>query len=1232
MPPLCPKCNSPMVIRKSKQKGNELHEFWGCPNYPKCNGTRSVDSTCSASIPASSNSKSQPTSPGKEQFDVAGPIKYEGEPFDGFDLMDTYETIACDSSVLTEIRNEKINANAVQYTAKFRVDYTESQGKVSQKQRQLAAIVLRMLCRGSITRNTENVERAIERLFPGDITYTDNDFVGSRLLTKISPPYPYDSKREQYFAEEILGKALGENWQLFTSAQMFIGALGKQDFADNRFAGQRVDFVVSSVSKANKEIIIELDGDEHLSHLDKDNVRNTFLQQNGYKILRIRNESLDTKPEYVTRVLKEELGKRDYLGDPNSVAQKRIIAAKLIHQIQIALTSSLIHATVEPKCTIGIHGDIKGVNASTLDKILQIAIDDLEKLFRNYCILYGEKCFFEISISSRPDAMICIGKANFSAPSTILITDITTTRSIENSIPTYSDLQIATESFDEDLTEKSSGTYYDESVLLYFLDYVFHFKEFREGQLTAIDRLLRSQDTIVLLPTGSGKSLIYQLVALMCPGKIIVISPLVSLMQDQLDNLFYNGISCGISISRDNNCAKAELNNPGIALIYITPERLQIKSFRNAINTMQASSQIFAVAVDEAHCVSEWGHDFRTAYLNIGRTSRAIFNRNNLTPTIIALTGTASTAVLKDIKRELEIKEYDAIITPTTFDRPELKYKVVRTGSEHKSEMLVELLDRVIPDAFGQSTSSFYRLRNDATNCGIVFCPHVKGNYGVLKVRDYLAKIPAKSNVFHGVNSSGNYFERKQDLQEKHQTALNFKNNKTNIIVATKAFGMGIDKPNVRFTVHYGIPSSIESFYQEAGRAGRDGKESLCTLILSNDNAKLNNYILDPTTSLDEIQNIIAKQNEQFFEQKDDISRVMWFHANAFRGVDFEASRVEAVVKKLFIGEKLRQNEVVLMCGADSEDNSLTNMQKALQRLLVLGVIKDYTVEYSSNEIYIKPGSAEPSDIKSQYAEYVGEYNEGRVLSELRKVDKIEENPRTRYVLNAARVVTEFVYDTIEKGRRRGIREMVNATEAALKSKDPDKTIRQRIVRYFESTYSEELTDVVESKTLGFEIIKNIIDGTRPEDGGEIVGGIRSGNEAAGLRGGVSRFLESTPDHPGLLALRALAELHCIDYNVSAIIDDFKAAANFALNRYSCDDRTLLNFTSYFMQKVIERDQSLFFPLIDVIGEFIDTKALCEALIDDPRLTEDQKSIPALLYFSDLAKSSKKLIENLMEG
>lgn len=186
-------------------------------------------------------------------------------------------------------------------------------------------------------------------------------------------------------------------------------------------------------------------------------------------------------------------------------------------------------------------------------------------------------------------------------------------------------------------------------------------------------------------------------------------------------------------------------------------------------------------------------------------------------------------------------------------------------------------------------------------------------------------------------------------------------------------------------------------------------------------------------------------------------------------------------------------------------------------------------------------------------------------------------------------------------------------------SSNPDETLRSRVIRYFETTYSDELNLIVDDNKLGFDVIPNIIEGKEIEDTKELVGGIRSCSEAAGLRGGASRYLESIPDHPGLLAVRAIAEFMCKDFNKELVVDDISACCKYALSRYSYSREDLFPFICYFMEKVVEREQSLFVPLLENVSKYCDTVEICKFLLESNSISEKSKEEPARMYFCNLA-------------
>ncbi len=347
----------------------------------------------------------------------------------------------------------------------------------------------------------------------------------------------------------------------------------------------------------------------------------------------------------------------------------------------------------------------------------------------------------------------------------------------------------------------------DRALIRSTLQKYFGFALFRNGQEEIIQNILDKNDTLAIMPTGGGKSLCYQLPAILLNGTALVISPLIALMKDQVDALSKKGISSTFInsslSSEETNIRLDKTKNGDYNLLYIAPERLKNRSFRNAL----ASFEISFIAVDEAHCISEWGHDFRPAYLNITEALDSIGE-----VPIIALTATATPEVQDDIVSSLKINDAKRFIRG--FDRPNLSYL-----TETIDEKIIRVVD-ICKETINGSTIIYCgsRKRVESFTEGLM-------QHG-LKVISYHAGMADKFRKY---------------AQEK------FMEGETNIIVATNAFGMGIDKADVRNVVHVDLPSTIESYYQEAGRAGRDGKPSKCILLYHPSDRRLQEFFINST-------------------------------------------------------------------------------------------------------------------------------------------------------------------------------------------------------------------------------------------------------------------------------------------------------------------------------------------------------------------------------------------------
>lgn len=362
---------------------------------------------------------------------------------------------------------------------------------------------------------------------------------------------------------------------------------------------------------------------------------------------------------------------------------------------------------------------------------------------------------------------------------------------------------------------------------LRMLETYFGYTSFRPAQEAPIASLLRNEDVIGIMPTGAGKSICFQIPALCKAGLTIVFSPLISLMKDQVDGLLVQNIPAALINSTltqaEFNKTMYEVRSGKIKLLYIAPERLGSNFFCNVLRALP----IAQVIVDEAHCISEWGHDFRPSYRLIGEWLNSLPKR----PIVGAFTATATKYVENDIKKLLGLDKANVYVTG--FDRPNLSFSVIRTPKR---------MDYVV-----------HYVRQHANENGIIYCATRKD---VDRVYENLTRAGIKVGHYHGGLSD----EVRREMQNAYA------DDKLQVMVATNAFGMGIDKSNVRYVLHYQMPRNMESYYQEAGRAGRDGAPAECILLYSGQDVQVHKYLIEQSIEMPERQEVELRKLQSMID------------------------------------------------------------------------------------------------------------------------------------------------------------------------------------------------------------------------------------------------------------------------------------------------------------------------------------------------------------------------------
>ncbi len=912
------------------------------------------------------------------------------------------------------------------------------------------------------------------------------------------------------FYDRILPEILGE--YLFVKNLI----LPEAEFSDvltktAAFNGQATDFYCPQL-----KVAIEIDGGSHdeFSQRQKDNLRDAALKAEGVEVFRIKTADLESKSKIFNLImqrLKNKVLQSDLIQEYKAALQVKAatnLKYDSVMRLQMALLHCFKNGVIDLKNS-KLNINIVNSDVDKLDELLKIAYEDLSQWILNVAQL--AKIKIEL-----PALKISDGKNSVTLDFSMFRRYADGDKNFNTKKTT---IYIRTDYFfDKDYFQVAAAKKIrykftaaeelnDDKSLKFLLKNIFGYSEFRLGQMPILKHILNCNDTIGILPTGTGKSLCYQLAALLQPGVALVIVPIISLMEDQKRVMNLKGITRADFISSNvTGAAREKITNDfkrgKFQFMVVSPERLQNAEFRESLGEINRTLKFSLAVIDEVHCLSEWGHDFRISYLRLIPTIRQYCPQANL----LGLTATASQAVLNDLKAEFD-DDGSGIKALQSMDREELIFHRITVKSDAER-------DAKIFEIIKENDGTYEAGGKIKNSVGLIFCQTVKTKNGCEKLQARLlaANVLETGNIelFHG--------QLKPEIKSQNQARF-MEKNFAGLMVCTTAFGMGIDKENIKYTIHNSLPKSIEAFYQEAGRAGRDAvklPKSNCYIVQKPETAPASiiNKIFDRNTSIVERQELSRRLYS-------DLSTVMYFLNLDRDAPEIECNKILDVLKEVIDAPTVDGRKKI---NFDS-DSSLKGRQMSLYKLTILGIVKDWTVEYfnlSRGTLSVDYVGIEVENVKISLLKYIrkhdAEFSLDGKLTDYKTYYDLLEKFSAKPIRAFLMILIVWTNNTILYNRLQSSKNMLDFSAPEV----TDAEFRRKINEFFKYTEQTVIFDSIVEEPRNFQNWFEIL--TFEDDGTTQV---ISADKAQSISNSLRRYLESYANNTGLNYLSGMLGLIC---------------------------------------------------------------------------------------------------------